>query len=432
MVKAVAQLIIGGGPAGICAAHLLQDDDYLLLESSRALGGLCSTITWSGCLFDLGGHVLTTKHADVLEFLSAQVELYVQTRQAFVAHRGEIIGYPFQKNFTDLTDRSVVERCSRSEGQGDYPSPRNFREYLITTLGQGIHDVFAGPYNEKLWGAPLSRMSPHWGDERVAPRSGSAGPGASLDRNPLTAATQVAYPTTGGFSTIFEALARPLRNVLLGSGVRAIDLKRKRVETTSGEVCVYDRLISTMPLDSFLTVTAGLSDEARLVGSELESVGLRLVLLKHRGQLPLGKHRLYTPDADIPSHKIVFQNTSSPLLARKEHHGIMAEVSQASQAHLSDRELVTGTVRGLVSLGVLESAEDIIDATVLSIPRAYPVQTLGKKHALAQLRAELSPQGVELLGRFAEWDYINADQVVKRALLLAEQRSGRLSRAAGA
>lgn len=421
MSKSVENLIIGGGAAGICMAHLLQDRDTLLLESRRAIGGLCGTISWKDCLFDLGGHVLTTKHEDVLEFLRSYVPLHFQPRRAFVAHENQIIRYPFQKYFTDLNQPRVVERCENKDGQGRFPEPRHFGEYLVTTLGEGIYEEFAQPYNEKLWGKPLSRMSPEWGGERVAPRKDSPAASSKLDRLPLTSETMVGYPKVGGFSTIFDTLAKPLKNIRTESAVKQVDLERQQVETIHGEIFHYSRLISTIPLDIFISMTQGLSEEVVRYADALEAVDLRIVLLKHDGRLPLDMHRLYVADKNVPPHKIVFPNTSSPFLAEMENHGIMAEVSEAQNSHLSNEELVRLLIDVLVAVGVLKAPTAITDSTVMALPKAYPVQTHRKRQMLGSIRGELEQHNVHLLGRFAEWDYINSDQVVKRALELASR-----------
>ena len=53
-------IVIGAGPAGLGAALAL-GDSATVLESRETVGGLCSTVTLDGAIFDLGGHSFHTR-----------------------------------------------------------------------------------------------------------------------------------------------------------------------------------------------------------------------------------------------------------------------------------------------------------------------------------------------------------------------------------
>ena len=52
---------------------------------------------------------------------------------------------------------------------------------------------------------------------------------------------------------------------------------------------------------------------------------------------------------------------------------------------------------------------------------AYPLNTIGKNEAMAELLAELRGSGVLGLGRWGEWQHYNSDVVVEHALAAAAQ-----------
>src|SRR5919112_1675900 len=58
-----AVVIIGGGPAGLTAAHELCKAGLrpVVLERSRSVGGLARTAVHKGFRFDIGGHRFYTK-----------------------------------------------------------------------------------------------------------------------------------------------------------------------------------------------------------------------------------------------------------------------------------------------------------------------------------------------------------------------------------
>lgn len=61
--------IIGGGPSGLYAAHLLRDRDVLLLEKEHRLGGNCSTDSWEGVKFSTGAAFFTEGDSELVELM---------------------------------------------------------------------------------------------------------------------------------------------------------------------------------------------------------------------------------------------------------------------------------------------------------------------------------------------------------------------------
>ena len=65
-----ATVIIGGGPAGLTAAHELVRNNILpiVLEKSDQLGGIARTAKYNGNRLDIGGHRFFTKIPEVERF----------------------------------------------------------------------------------------------------------------------------------------------------------------------------------------------------------------------------------------------------------------------------------------------------------------------------------------------------------------------------
>jgi predicted NAD/FAD-dependent oxidoreductase len=59
-------VIVGGGPSGMSAAHLLGDRDLLLLEKEESWGGNCILDEWQGVRLSTGGAFYTESEADIV------------------------------------------------------------------------------------------------------------------------------------------------------------------------------------------------------------------------------------------------------------------------------------------------------------------------------------------------------------------------------
>ena len=64
-------VIVGGGPSGLCAAHLLEGRELILLEKEAQLGGNCSTGEWQGVPFSTGAAFFTEGDTELVELMKS-------------------------------------------------------------------------------------------------------------------------------------------------------------------------------------------------------------------------------------------------------------------------------------------------------------------------------------------------------------------------
>ena len=90
-------IILGGGLAGLSAAHQL-GDEAKLYEQHDGLGGLCQQVVVDGFRFDAVPHVLHFQHEATRLWVSQLLDGRLQrfARHAGVYSHGTYIRYPFQ------------------------------------------------------------------------------------------------------------------------------------------------------------------------------------------------------------------------------------------------------------------------------------------------------------------------------------------------
>jgi protoporphyrinogen oxidase len=76
-------------------------------------------------------------------------------------------------------------------------------------------------------------------------------------------------------------------------------------------------------------------------------------------------------------------------------------------------------------LGFLERSE-LTYRNVTRFTYGYPVYDLDYHTNARQLRSLVEARGIHLLGRFAQFEYINSDVCVERALALAQRLDAEL------
>ncbi len=263
-MDSVRTLIIGAGVTGLATAAALserRDDDYLVLEADREMGGWCKTVKKDGFVWDYSGHFFHFKHPDIERWLRERMpgqRIRVVEKKSFIAFGGRMVDFPFQKNIHQLPQADFVEClhdlyfARSSDVKRDAPAPEgNFREMLHARFGTGICDRFLVPYNEKLYACDLATLDKD--------AMGRFFPDADLTdvvrnmKRPDNASYNASftYPEGGAIEYV-KALACAVRpgGVAFEEALVGVDLERKVAKTSRREIR-FERLVSSAPFDRF-------------------------------------------------------------------------------------------------------------------------------------------------------------------------------------
>ena len=413
-------LVIGAGAAGLAAAFALEQD-VIVLEARDLPGGLCDTIELQGAFFDLGGHSFHSPHASVRDLIFDLLPMYEQKRQARCFVQGEMISYPFQKHFAQLNQPEIVEECRRfspSQVHNIDCEILNFGDYLINRFGEGICRNFLLPYNRKLWGSDLSRLSANWVSERIEGSGSQKGDFSAGKRVPLQDDSIVAYPAQGGFSAITSALAQRVADLRCGNNLVSVNILNKTATTSDGTVYNWKKLITTIPLNLFCEKISEFPRQLSTMVSQLEFLPLHVVFVVLNHSVETDIQRIYCSEENIQSHKIVINHNSSEYLRSLPHSGISAEIALPPERLLNLDDVESHFVKSLLEMRMIKSGDEVIATKRQSIRYGYPVPTHSRESVVAAVKSWLGERDIYCLGRFGEWDYINSDEAIARGLLL--------------
>jgi protoporphyrinogen oxidase len=413
-------IVLGAGPAGIGAAISL-GRRAILLERSGEVAGLSRTVELDGAVFDLGGHSFHTPHERIRRLVFGALPMEQQRRDAWCLVAGSWVAYPFQQNFAELPDAALRAACAEGLAAArEWHEAANFDEYLDLRFGPGIANAFLRPYNAKLWGKDLARMSADWTGERLAAPAGTR---QRFDekggvRLPLQADTSVGYPARGGFGEIFRTLARQVCDLRLGRTAVNIDPVRRTLQTNLGETLRWRQIVSTLPLPALLAMMPAVPGEIAASVAALEALPMDLVMVVLEGRGQLARQRVYCAQHELPGHKVVFNNTSSDWLREKPRHGILIEVAGGNE--YDPAVLAEQAVTGLAKSGLISRASEVRRVEVMRLKLGYPVPTHARVSTLRSVRTWLEEQGIAIGGRFAEWAYINSDEALARGMRIGD------------
>jgi protoporphyrinogen oxidase len=442
-------IVIGGGPAGLAAAHELAVNGKrtLLLEGSKAAGGIARTETYGGYRFDLGGHRFFTKQADILslwyELLGGEL-LEVQ-RSSRIYHRGKFISYPLAP--TDILKKLGLTESLRiltSYLQTSVMSEKedaSYEDWIINRFGLRLFETFFKEYTEKVWGIPCGRIEPEWAEQRIKGVSlRSAVANALFGSNQARSMIRTfLYPRLGPGMMWDRFVER-----IVAHGGR-VEFKRPvvhlhhdgrgRVSTIvckSGESaawCSAQHYISSMPITTLVEslVPAPPSWVLHAARAMRYRSFLIVVLILDKNEL-FPDQWIYIHDPALKVGRIQnYKNWSQAMLPGPETTSLGMEYFCDEGDGLWNASLSEHIERAageLDRLGLAPGAR-VIDGTVVRVPKAYPVYELSYRKNLGVILEYFNSfTNLQSIGRNGTFRYNNMDHSMISGINAARRAMG--------
>lgn len=426
--------ILGGGLAGLVLASRLKDAE--VLEAEDRAGGLCRTLVAEGFTFDPhGSHILFSRKAEAMRFYEDLLGANIcrRRRNTKVYYKGRYVKYPFENGLSELPAEDNVACLTGyieayvARAAGTVPPPKNFKEWMYYRFGRGITEAYLLPYNEKIWKTPADRMAIDWVEGRVPDP-----PLEDVVRSSLGVPTEgyahqlnFLYPREGGIESLVRGLLPKVPRIRTGFRVTSVRRHGDAWVVTDGrEEREYDRLVSTIPIPELARILPEAPQDVRAAGQALQHRSLVTVMLGiDRPHLNDFSWVYFPTPEDGWFNRISFPSNFSDRAAPAGASSAVAEMTcNAGDALWSstDDALVDHVVTHADRIGLFRRSEVLL-SQVERTRYAYVVFDLDHRRHLDLVRAYTDRIGLELLGRFGQFDYINTDQVILRGLDLAQK-----------
>ena len=425
-------LIIGGGIAGLSLAYFLDKQSGItstILERDEVVGGLCRSYSLNGIPYDVGPHIIFSKHQEVLDLHTKLIETNRIRRSNQIFFKGRYVKYPFENDLSKL-DEEDRDYCVKEFVQNPYESykPASMQQFFLSTFGEGITRLYLQPYNEKIW-----KYDPAYMDTQMVERIPKP-PKEDVIRSAQGAQTEgylhqlyFHYPKTGGFQTLvdrYASLVRERNNIKTGIQVEAIRKVSGQwvVSTNQGEFR-SKRLFNCIPLHEFFKLIDA-PPEVRQSLDKLLYNSIHIVMVQAKKDA-IGDHfALYLPEKDIIFHRLSKLNfLGSQYCLPGGGSTLMAEITFRPGSYvgsLPQKEIEQRVLDGLGKLGFVEP-HDVTAVETRTFKYAYVIYDIDHRRNTDHVLGYLESQQIISCGRFAEFEYLNSDQVVHRAMMVAKR-----------
>lgn len=435
----VDTLIVGAGLAGLSTAlHLGPAADTLILDALPHVGGKACTERIGDFLFDVTGHWLHLRDPGIsamIERLMGAEAFHKVDRISRIWSHGVYTEYPFQANTHGLPP-AVVHEClmgaieaarARPEVVTPADEPENFADWIRFYFGEGIARHFMVPYNARLWGVPATEITSRW-CQRFVPKpnlSDIVAGGVGLNALKLGYNAHFLYPKRGGIQSVSEALADAVgrERIHLSTRVVKLDLAARVAHLADGGALAFDHLVNTMPLTSLVKTIADVPAEVQAAAGRLRATPVTYFNVGVKGTLSVRDHWVYVPEADWPMYRVGSFSNAVPSMAPPGHGSLYIE--------LSDRDtppeaLKPRVIEGLIAMGFIERADQVLFMEARYIPNAYVIYDFAYHDSRAAVHAWLDTQRVASIGRYGDWNYSSMEDALIDGRRTAERLTGAL------
>lgn len=330
---------------------------------------------------------------------------------------------------------------------------KSLEDFYINRFGKFLYQLFFESYTEKLWGIHPSKLSADWGAQRVK--------GLSLSKALVNALTkpfrknknktetslieQFEYPKYGP-GQLYTTMA----NKLLEKGVHIVyhaevnklikeDNKIVKVVTKDNKEYQCDYLISSMPIkDLYLGLGKDNVDSnayeiaTTLPYRDFITVGLLLdkLKIKNKTKIPtlndiVPDTWIYVQERDVKMGRIQLFNNWSPYMVNDPLHtvwlGLEYFCSEGDEMwNASDSDFISMAIDELIQMGIIESKDNVLDATRAKVKKAYPAY-FGSYDHFDKVREELDKiNNLFCIGRNGQHRYNNMDHSMLTGLIAAD------------
>ena len=309
--------------------------------------------------------------------------------------------------------------------------PITFRDWILSTAGEGIAKHFMIPYNRKIWTVDPSEMNAHWLGDRV--------PATDFERvvrNIEQGIDDVAwgpnstfqFPKQGGTGAIWKAMGErlPLENVRLSTRLVALDTQQRQARFSDGRTERYDHLISTMPLVQLTELVGNSEIHERAAG--LRHTIVHVVGVAAPVPIPdvlRDKTWVYVPEDHLPFYRVTPFSIFSPSHTPDPDRfcSFLCEISRPAGDTTRTEDLVAPTLQGLREAGLIDIEPGKEHLYLMRAEFGYPIPTLERDDILNDVLPGLEALGISSRGRFGGWKYevANMDHSIMQGVEAVER-----------
>ena len=199
--------------------------------------------------------------------------------------------------------------------------------------------------------------------------------------------------------------------------------KNKFIVKTQNKNYYCDKLISTIPLNEFHKIYNS-PKFIKASSEDLKYNSIYICMISVKGKFVGNNFAFMVPDKDIIFHRISKLNFFGKNYCLKGHTIFQAEITFRKNDNidkLSISKIIKKIKEDLIKIKFANKVKDIKKIEIKKFKYAYVIYDLNHRKNVDNLLNFYQSKGVNFIGRWGSWEYMNSDQVIYQSLKLAKK-----------
>ena len=423
----VPTIILGAGLTGLSYAYgaLRKGKSLVTIIEREKVGGLMRSFDFNGFLFDFGPHIFRSVDKNTIRF----VKELLRGNYRNISSNPSIFKYGkffdnviptiTYRNIENLPEQVKDKAKIELETSNKKISLNNFKDCIVSQIGETLYWEFFGEYSKKWWGIDPENLS-----SDIAPKNLTVGKDKSYAHitTNFEKPSEEIYPIKGGIFEIVRRLKEKVEalggSILTNSNIKKLEydgdeITKIIVERDKDEIEIETNgklVVSTIPLTNLCKMLK--------IESDLLYRGDICIFLKLDGNKMFNYSWVYFHD-----HDIVFSRIHEPLYyseynSPKGYTSLCVEVTSfENDINWKDKYLGEKVIGQLIDLNIIKKNQEPEILAVEKYAHAYPIYTIDYKKKIEEVFSKLKLfKNLKVIGRTGSFSYLNMWECLKWAV----------------
>ena len=429
--------ILGGGISAIALAFFLQKNKKIkkikILEKEKNIGGLLRSYKINKILYDVGPHIIFSKHKDVLKLMVNLLEKnkgQIKRSNKIIYKNKYYIKYPYENDLYKLPTKDRKEALNKFiKNPFKNKSAKTMQDFFLKIFGQGIFEQYLKPYNNKIWKMHVSKLDTQMVDRIPQP------PVEDIIKSANGISTEgykhqlyFNYPKKGGIQSLFDAFVKKLNKkkveIVKEFKIKKISKKNKLFIVSNNKRDIKsDKLISTIPLNNLYKYFKK-NKKIQTSSDKLKYNSIIISIFNVKGNHAGDNFAFMVPDKDIIFHRISKLDFLGKNYSIKGSTTFQIEITFRKRdkiSKMSEKQIIENIQSGLKKLKFIKNNKDVKFSSLKKFEYAYVIYDLNHRKNVNFLKKEYNKKNIDLIGRWGSWEYLNSDQVINQSKILSKK-----------
>ena len=402
-------IVLGAGISGLAYTNAMGKESTLIIEKNDYYGGLCHSFKIDDFTFDSAVHLSFTND-EIVRSEFDKVDIWKHKPISYNFYSGKWIKHPIINNLYEL---DVEEKVNFIKSYIDRDKNRridSYRDWLLASYGEQFTKKLYDIYTEKYWTVKSEQMSTEWIGNRLADTNiekilyGAFSTNDEIDYY----AKEMRYPQHGGFQHFIDHLADEC-NLIYGNKVEEVDLEKKVVRTADGKCYEYCNLASSIPLNELVKITKNIPNDLLEESKKLTCTKISLVSVGFSRPDVAKWLWFYIYDKDIMAARVNSPSMKSSNNAPSGCCSLQFEIYHNNNDAVDEKEIVENVKNSILEMGLCKE-NDILFMDYRLLEYGNVIFTKNMRTARDIIKSYYENKGIDLIGRFGEFDYFWSDQ----------------------